>query len=75
MKPIDPEKLLDLWEDIEDIPACTRGMELARNFLEVAGECVDELGKSQPAAMRLALLNSYDTMVKHRMVCESCNEV
>jgi hypothetical protein len=75
MKPIDTEKLLDLWEDIEDIPACARGMDLARNFLEVAGECVDELGRSQPGSMRLALLNTYDAMVKHRMLCECCNEV
>jgi hypothetical protein len=44
MMPIDREELLSLWKNIEDIPACEEGMDYARAFLEVAGECVDELG-------------------------------
>jgi hypothetical protein len=73
MMPIDREELLNLWKNIEDIPACEEGMEYAKAFLEVAGEC-DELGRSQPAVMRSALLNAYDLMVRHRLVCANCNE-
>jgi hypothetical protein len=75
MMPIDREELLGLWKNIEDIPACDVGMEYARAFLEVAGECVDELGHAIPAMVRSALLNAYDQMVKHRLNCDSCNEV
>ena len=75
MMPIDREELLNLWKNIDEIPACDVGMEYARAFLEVAGECVDELGRSQPIVMRSALLDAYDLMVKHRRDCDSCNEV
>jgi hypothetical protein len=54
MMPIDREELLGLWKNIEDIPACDEGMEYVRAFLEVAGECVDELGRSQPIAFSAA---------------------
>jgi hypothetical protein len=74
MMPIDREELLDFWKNIEDIPACAVGMEYAKAFLEVAGECVDELGRSQPVVMRSALANAYDLMAKHRRECDSCNE-
>jgi hypothetical protein len=43
MMPIDREELLNLWKNIEDIPACEEGMEYAKAFLEVAGECVTSL--------------------------------
>jgi hypothetical protein len=46
MMPIDPEELLDLWKNIEDIPACAVGMGYAKAFLEVAGECVDGANQS-----------------------------
>jgi hypothetical protein len=41
--PIQNDALLSLW-DIENMPACDEGMELARRFLEAAGECVSTLG-------------------------------
>jgi hypothetical protein len=37
--PVKSDALLSLW-DIENMPACDEGMELARRFLEAAGECV-----------------------------------
>jgi hypothetical protein len=72
--PTDREKLLSLW-NLEDIPACDEGMELAQTFLESAGRSVDDLGKSNPVSMRSALLSAYDAMVEHRATCEKCNEV
>jgi hypothetical protein len=33
MIPIDREELLNLWKNIEDIPACDVGMEFVKAFL------------------------------------------
>ena len=72
--PVKTEALLSLW-DMENMPACDEGMELARRFLEAAGECVNTLGKGRTSSSRASLLIAYNTMVVHGDSCEKCNRV
>jgi hypothetical protein len=46
--PVKSDTLLSVW-DMETMPACDEGMELARRFLE-AGECVNTLGHGKDRA-------------------------
>jgi hypothetical protein len=58
-----------------EYPACDEGMELARRFLEAAGECVSTLGQGRTSTSRSDLLWSYNAMVNHSDRCDKCNEV
>jgi hypothetical protein len=69
--PIDRERLLSLW-NLEDIPACGQGMELARTFLERAGAAVDTLGTDDPVSSRFAFASACKELVRHRASCEKC---
>ena len=72
--PVQSEALLSFW-DIENMPACDEGMELARRFLVVAGECVNTLGHGRTSTSRNDLLWTYNAMVNHSDKCAKCNEV
>jgi hypothetical protein len=72
--PITNDALLLLW-DLENMPACDEGMELARRFLGAAGECVNTLGRGRTSSGRADLLWTYNAMVMHSDRCEKCNEV
>jgi hypothetical protein len=72
--PIQNDALLSLW-DMENMPACDEGMDLAKRFLETAGECVSTLGKGRTSTSRNDLLWTYNAMVLHSDKCEKCNEV
>jgi hypothetical protein len=69
--PIQSDTLLSLW-GLENMPACDEGMELARRFLEAAGECVNRLGM---AGCRAALLSALSAMEQHSDRCEKCREI
>jgi hypothetical protein len=71
--PVQSDALLSLW-DMENMPACDEGMELARRFLEAAGECVSTLGRVRTSSSRNDLLWTYNAMVNHSDRCEKCNE-
>jgi hypothetical protein len=72
--PVNNDALLSLW-DIENMPACNQGMELARRFLEAAGECVNTLGRGRTSSSRADLLWTYNAMVNHSDRCDKCNEI
>ena len=67
-------ELLALW-NLESIPACDEGMELAKAFLEAAGECVNTLGRGRTSGTRAALLTAYNWMEAHGNRCDKCNEI
>jgi hypothetical protein len=71
---IDQKALLSLW-NLENMPACEKGMELARKFLNVAGECVNTLGIGRTTTSRSDLLWAYNAMALHSDRCQKCNEV
>jgi hypothetical protein len=72
--PVQSETLLSLW-NIENMPECDEGMELARRFLEAAGECVSTLGHGRTSSSLNDLLWTYKAMVNHSDRCDKCNEV
>lgn len=65
---IDTKALMTLFPNLDEIPACDVGMELARKFLESCGDAL-ETGN---AANFNARFESYN---RHRANCEKCNEV
>jgi hypothetical protein len=72
--PIDRKALLALW-DLENIPACDVGMELAKTFLECCGAGVHRLGSEEPADRITEIAASYTALVEHGADCDKCNEV
>jgi hypothetical protein len=62
--PIDRNALLALW-NLENIPACDVGMELAKAFLESCGQGVDRLGIEELADRITEITASYTAMVEH----------
>jgi hypothetical protein len=48
---IDKQAFLSLWK-LDELPGCDEGMELARRFLQHAGEAVDKLDQSEVIATR-----------------------
>jgi hypothetical protein len=72
---IDRTQLLALWK-LDEIPACDDGMELARTFLERAGDAVDKLDDpTKIIAVRNALIRAHKGLIDHRANCPNCNEV
>ena len=72
--PIAREKLLALW-DLDTLPACDEGMDLAKRFLERAGEAVDQLDSPEAIiSLRNALIRAHKELVFHRGGCPKCNE-
>jgi hypothetical protein len=72
--PIDRDVLLALWE-LEDLPACGVGMELAKIYLEVCGAGVNRLGIEEPADRITEISAAYAALVEHGLDCDNCNEV
>jgi hypothetical protein len=71
---IDRTQLLALWK-LDEIPACEEGIELARAFLERAGDAVDKLdGPTKVIAVRNALIRAHKDLIDHRANCPHCNE-
>jgi hypothetical protein len=66
--PINAERLLSLW-DVENMPACDEGMELARLFLETAGRAVAS------EHLEFAMMQSWRIYSRHRASCGKCKEV
>ena len=73
MSPVDRNALLSLWK-LDEIPACDKGMELARSFLVCAGEGVDRIGIEEPSDRLTELTAAYMALVEHGAGCEDCNE-
>jgi hypothetical protein len=71
--PIENDTLQSLWPNLEDVPVCDEGMNLAKAFLEAAGECVNSLGKARTSSSRADLLWTYNAMVLHSDGCQKCN--
>ena len=72
---IDRAQLLALWK-LDELPACDDGMELARLFLERAGDAVDKLDDpTKIIAVRNALIRAHKDLIDHRANCPNCNEV
>jgi hypothetical protein len=67
------EILLKLW-NMDEIPACDKGMELAQAFLVSAGEAVYRLGTEEPGDRIIELTAAYTAMTEHFSGCENCNE-
>jgi hypothetical protein len=72
--PIDRNALLNLW-DLENIPACDVGMELARTFMKTCGAGLDRLGTEEPADRITEINAAYMALVEHGSTCDKCNEV
>jgi hypothetical protein len=70
---INPEALIDLW-NIENVPACPAGMELARQFLIVCGMGVDRLGVEEPGDRVTEIEAAYKALADHGADCPDCNE-
>lgn len=72
--PLSREKLLSLW-NLEEVPTCDAGMQLAETFLVSCGEALDRFGEEEPED-RLAQINAtYMAMVEHGDLCDKCKEV
>jgi len=71
---MDQAALLKLW-DLDDLPACDEGMQLARVFLESAGEGVNRFGREEPADRITEMNAAYMALVEHGADCDKCNEV
>ncbi|MBB5058102.1 hypothetical protein HDF16_002808 [Granulicella aggregans] len=67
------EALLKLW-NMDEIPACDKGMELAQAFLISAGEAVYRLGTEEPGDRLTELTAAYMAMAEHYGGCDNCNE-
>ncbi len=72
--PIDRAQLLALWK-LDELPACDDGMELARLFLERAGEAVDRLDEANIIAARNTMIRAHKELIAHRATCPKCNKV
>ena len=72
--PTHRKELLALW-DLENIPACDEGMELAKVFLESCGEGVDRPGSEEPADRITEIASSYTAMVEPGSGRDDGNEV
>jgi hypothetical protein len=68
------EALLALWE-LENMPACEVGMQLAKTFLESCGEGVNRLGFEEPADRITEITTAYRALTEHSGDCDDCNEV
>jgi hypothetical protein len=68
---IDTDKLIFVW-NLEDNPACDKGMMLAQTFLKASRECVSNLGLGRTSGTRAGLLIAYNAMVKHADECLKC---
>jgi hypothetical protein len=71
---MDHQALLNLWE-LEDMPACEKGMHFARAFLVAAGDGVNKLGTEEPADRITEITAAYMKMVNHGIDCDNCKEV
>ena len=71
---IAPHQLMPL-SDLESIPACDEGIQLAHTFLDAAGECVNRLGIGRTSGTRSALLEALNAMEMHGDRCPKCNEL
>lgn len=67
--PIDPNQLLALW-NLEDIPACDEGLELARAFLETCGRALESTRDEE-----FKIIQKWRAYIRHQSKCEKCNEV
>jgi hypothetical protein len=66
------EALLRLW-NMDEIPSCDKGMELAQAFLVSAGEAVYRIGVEEPGDRLAGLAAAYTAMAEHYDGCENCN--
>lgn len=66
------EALLKLW-NMDEIPACDRGMELAQAFLVSAGDAFFRLGTEEPGDRLNELTEAYTTLAEHYGRCDNCN--
>ncbi|MBB5057454.1 hypothetical protein HDF16_002160 [Granulicella aggregans] len=66
------EALLKLW-NMDEIPACDKGMELAQAFLVSAGDAVYHLGTEEPGDRLTELAAAYTAMTEHYEDCDNCN--
>ena len=66
------EALLKLW-NMDEIPACDKGMELAQAFLISAGDAVYRLGTEEPGDRLTELTAANTAMAEHYDECDNCN--
>ena len=71
MNPIDHKALLDLW-DLDSIPMCDKGMELARSFLEACGDAVSNMGLGTGTSQ---FMSRWKIMSDHASTCPNCLEL
>ena len=71
MNPIDHRALLALWQ-LEDLPMCDKGMELARNFLVACGDAVSNLGLETGSSQ---FMSRWSIVSDHASSCPNCVEL
>lgn len=71
--PMRTEALLELW-NLEDIPACDEGMELAKSFLVSCGEAVEKADAVDTITLRSQFDFRFNRYAAHRAICPKCNE-
>lgn len=71
MNPITTMRLPALW-DLEDLPTCDKGTELARSFLEASGDAVSNLGQRADSSH---FMSRRRTLPEHVSTCPNCLEL
>jgi len=72
--PANLPRLLELW-NLEEMPACDEGMELAELFIVRCLEAVAILDEAEAIPKRNAIIRAHKTFVEHRAACGKCNEI
>lgn len=65
--------LLGLFQ-LDEIPACEKGMELAKTYLEVCLDGVNRYGVEEPSDRLTEITAAYQVFVDHGADCDDCNE-
>jgi hypothetical protein len=67
-------RLPELW-NLEDLPACDEGMELAEAFITRCLEAVNSLDEAEAIPKRNAIIRTHKAFIEHRSSCPKCNEL
>jgi hypothetical protein len=71
MNSSDHKTLLALW-DLDNMPMCDKGMELARSFLEACGDAVANLGERANSSQ---FMSRWRIVSDHANSCPNCLEL
>jgi hypothetical protein len=72
--PANLPRLLELW-NLEQMPACDEGMELAEHFIARALEAVNIHDEAEAIPKRNAIIRAHKVFTEHRGTCGKCNEI